>query len=208
MTTKVQVIFYSMYGHIYKMAEAIAAGAREVGGTEVSLYQVTELVPEDVLEKSGAKAARAAFAHVPIAKVDQLPDADAIIFGTGTRFGNMTAQMRNFLDQTGALWMNGSLVGKVGSVFTSTATQHGGQETTITSFHTTLLHQGMIIVGVPYTEQRLLNMDEITGGTPYGASTLTKADGSRLPSENELAIARYQGRHVATIASQLKKGRG
>lgn len=208
MTTKVQVIFYSMYGHIYKMAEAIAAGAREVNGTEVSLYQVPELVPENVLEKSGAKAARAAFAHVPIAKVDQLPDADAIIFGTGTRFGNMTAQMRNFLDQTGALWMNGSLVGKVGSVFTSTATQHGGQETTITSFHTTLLHHGMIIVGVPYAEQRLLNMDEISGGTPYGASTLTGGDGSRMPSENELAIARYQGRHVATIASQLKRGRG
>ena len=208
MTTKVQVIFYSMYGHIYKMAEAIAAGAREVNGTEVSLYQVPELVPENVLEKSGAKAARAAFAHVPIAKVDQLSDADAIIFGTGTRFGNMTAQMRNFLDQTGALWMNGSLVGKVGSVFTSTATQHGGQETTITSFHTTLLHHGMIIVGVPYAEQRLLNMDEISGGTPYGASTLTGGDGSRMPSENELAIARYQGRHVATIASQLKRGRG
>lgn len=208
MTTKVKVIFYSMYGHIYKMAEAIAAGAREVNGTEVSLYQVPELVPENVLEKSGAKAARAAFAHVPIAKVDQLPDADAIIFGTGTRFGNMTAQMRNFLDQTGALWMNGSLVGKVGSVFTSTATQHGGQETTITSFHTTLLHHGMIIVGVPYAEQRLLNMDEISGGTPYGASTLTGGDGSRMPSENELAIARYQGRHVATIASQLKRGRG
>ena len=208
MTTKVQVIFYSMYGHIYKMAEAIAAGAREVNGTEVSLYQVPELVPENVLEKSGAKAARAAFAHVPIAKVDRLPDADAIIFGTGTRFGNMTAQMRNFLDQTGALWMNGSLVGKVGSVFTSTATQHGGQETTITSFHTTLLHHGMIIVGVPYAEQRLLNMDEISGGTPYGASTLTGGDGSRMPSENELAIARYQGRHVATIASQLKRGRG
>jgi NAD(P)H:quinone oxidoreductase, type IV len=205
--TKVQVIFYSMYGHIYKMAEAIAAGVREVPGTEVSLYQVPELVPEDVLEKSGAKAARAAFSNVPIATVAQLPDADAIIFGTGTRFGNMTAQMRNFLDQTGGLWMNGSLVGKVGSVFTSTATQHGGQETTITSFHSTLLHQGMIIVGVPYTEQRLLNMDEITGGTPYGASTLTKGDGSRMPSENELAIARYQGRHVATIASQLKKGR-
>ncbi|HEY9447063.1 MAG TPA: NAD(P)H:quinone oxidoreductase [Burkholderiales bacterium] len=205
--TKVQVIFYSMYGHIYKMAEAIAAGVREVPGTEVSLYQVPELVPEDVLEKSGAKAARAAFSNVPIATVAQLPDADAIIFGTGTRFGNMTAQMRNFLDQTGGLWMNGSLVGKVGSVFTSTATQHGGQETTITSFHSTLLHQGMIIVGVPYTEQRLLNMDEITGGTPYGASTLTKGDGSRMPSENELAIARYQGRHVATIASQLKEGR-
>lgn len=208
MTTKVQIVFYSMYGHIYRMAEAVAAGAREAGDVEVTLLQVPELVPEDILEKSGAKAARAAFAHVPIATVNQLVEADAIIFGTGTRFGNMTAQMRNFLDQTGGLWAKGALVNKVGSVFTSTATQHGGQETTITSFHTTLLHHGMIIVGVPYAEQRLSNMDEISGGTPYGASTLTKGDGSRMPSENELGIARYQGKHVATIAAQLKKGRG
>ena len=208
MPAKIQVIFYSMYGHIYKMAEAIAEGAREVGDTEVLLYQVPELVPEDVLEKSGAKKARAAFAHVPIIKPDQLSAADAIIFGTGTRFGNMTAQMRNFLDQTGGLWMSGGLVGKVGSVFTSTATQHGGQETTITSFHSTLFHHGMIVVGVPYSEQGLTNMEEISGGTPYGASTLTKGDGSRMPSANELSIARFQGRHVATIASQLKRGRG
>ncbi|HZN23634.1 MAG TPA: NAD(P)H:quinone oxidoreductase [Burkholderiales bacterium] len=208
MTTRIQIVFYSMYGHIYKMAEAIAEGAREVGDTEVLLYQVPELVPEDVLEKSGAKKARAAFAHVPIIKPDQLSAADAIIFGTGTRFGNMTAQMRNFLDQTGGLWMSGGLVGKVGSVFTSTATQHGGQETTITSFHSTLFHHGMIVVGVPYSEQGLTNMDEISGGTPYGASTLTKGDGSRMPSANELSIARFQGRHVATIASQLKRGRG
>ncbi len=207
MATKVQIVFYSMYGHIYKMAEAVAQGAREAPGTEVTLFQVPELVPDDVLTKSGAKAARAAFAHVPVMRPEQLAEADAIIFGTGTRFGNMTAQMRNFLDQTGALWMQGALVGKVGSVFTSSATQHGGQETTITSFHSTLLHHGMIIVGVPYAEQRLLNMDEITGGSPYGASTLTKGDGSRMPSENELAIARYQGRHVATIAAQLKRGR-
>jgi NAD(P)H dehydrogenase (quinone) len=195
-----------MYGHVYKMAEAVAAGARQVAGAEVAVYQVPELVPEDVLVKSGAKQARAAFAHVPVIRVEQLADADAIIFGTGTRFGNMTAQMRNFLDQTGGLWAKGALVNKVGSVFASTATQHGGQETTITSFHTTLLHHGMIIVGVPYAEQRLTNMDEITGGTPYGASTITKGDGSRLPSENELAIARYQGRHVAQIAAQLKRG--
>ena len=208
MTTRIQIVFYSMYGHIYKMAEAIAEGAREVGDTEVLLYQVPELVPEDVLEKSGAKKAREAFAHVPIIKPDQLSAADAIIFGTGTRFGNMTAQMRNFLDQTGGLWMSGGLVGKVGSVFTSTATQHGGQETTITSFHSTLFHHGMIVVGVPYSEQGLTNMDEISGGTPYGASTLTKGDGSRMPSANELSIARFQGRHVATIASQLKRGRG
>jgi NAD(P)H dehydrogenase (quinone) len=205
MATRIQVVFYSMYGHVYRLAEAVAAGAKEVANTEVSLYQVPELVPDDVLEKSGAKAARAAFARVPVAKPEQLADADAIIFGTPTRFGNMCAQMRNFLDQTGGLWMKGTLIGKVGSVFTSTASQHGGQETTITSFHSTLLHQGMVIVGVPYSEQRLLNMDEITGGSPYGASTITKGDGSRLPSENELAIARFQGRHVAEIAVRLTR---
>ncbi|HSD61913.1 MAG TPA: NAD(P)H:quinone oxidoreductase [Burkholderiales bacterium] len=202
---KVQVVFYSMYGHIYKLAEAVAAGAREVAGSEVSLFQVPELVPEDVLEKSGANAARAAFGRVPVARPDQLAEADAIIFGTPTRFGNMCAQMRNFLDQTGGLWMKGSLIGKVGSVFTSTASQHGGQETTITSFHSTLLHQGMIIVGVPYSEQRLLDMSQVSGGTPYGASTLTGGDGSRQPSENELAIARFQGRHVAEIAGRLAR---
>ena len=207
MATRIHIVFYSMYGHVYKMAEAVAAGAREVRGSDVSLFQVPELMPDDVLEKSGAKAARTGFAHVPTIKVEQLADADAIIFGTGTRFGNMTAQMRNFLDQTGGLWMKGALVGKVGSVFTSTASQHGGQETTITSFHSTLLHHGMIVVGVPYAEQRLLTMDEISGGTPYGASTITKADGSRMPSENELAIARFQGRHVAGIAAALAKGR-
>lgn len=203
MATKIQVVFYSMYGHIYKMAEAVAAGAREVANTEVTLYQVPELVPDDVLEKSGAKAARAAFAQVPLIQPDQLADADAIIFGSPTRFGNMCAQMRNFLDQTGGLWMKGALVGKVGSVFSSTASQHGGQETTLTSFHSTLLHQGMVIVGVPYSEQRLVDMSQITGGTPYGATTITGADGSRQPSENELAIARFQGRHVAEIASKL-----
>ncbi|HEV7832274.1 MAG TPA: NAD(P)H:quinone oxidoreductase [Caballeronia sp.] len=203
MTVKVQVVFYSMYGHIYRMAEAIAEGAREVAGADVSIHQVAELTPDEVLEKSGAKAARAAFAHVPLASVEQLAQADAIIFGTPTRFGNMCAQMRNFLDQTGGLWMNGGLIGKVGSVFTSTASQHGGQETTITSFHTTLLHQGMVIVGVPYSEPGLLRMDEISGGTPYGATTMSKGDGSRQPSENELAIARFQGRHVAQIAAKL-----
>jgi len=208
MATKVQVVFYSMYGHIYKMVEAVAAGAREVPDTEVSVYQVPELASDEVLQQTGAKAARAAFAHIPIAKPDQLAQADAVIFGAPTRFGNMCAQMRNFLDQTGGLWMNGGLIGKIASVFTSTASQHGGQETTITSFHSTLLHQGMIIVGVPYSEQRLLRMDEVTGGTPYGASTITGADGSRQPSENELAIARFQGKHVATIAGQLRRGRG
>lgn len=163
MSIKVQVVFYSMYGHVYTMAEAVAAGARQVEGAEVALYQVPELVPPDVLERSGAAAARKPFAHVPVAKPDQLADADALIFGTPTRFGNMCAQMRNFLDQTGGLWMKGALVGKVGSAFTSTASQHGGQETTLTSFHTTLLHLGMVVVGVPYAEQRLVNMDEISG---------------------------------------------
>jgi len=203
---KVQVIFYSMYGHIYRMAEAVAEGARQVAGAEVELLQVPELVPEAALEKSGAKAARQRFAHVPVARVEQLPDADAIIFGTPTRFGNMCAQMRNFLDQTGGLWVKGSLVGKIASVFASTGTQHGGQETTITSFHTTLLHLGMVIVGVPYSCQGLVNMAEITGGTPYGATTLAGSDGSRQPSENELAIARFQGKHVAEIAARLLRG--
>jgi NAD(P)H dehydrogenase (quinone) len=186
------------------MAEAVAEGVRSIPDCSAELLQVPELMPDDVLEKYGAKAARAAFAHVPVATVDRLAEADAIIFGTPTRFGNMAGQMRNFLDQTGGLWMNGALVGKVGSVFVSTGTQHGGQETTITSFHTTLLHQGMVIVGVPYAEPRLTNMSEITGGTPYGATTLAGADGSRQPSENELAIARFQGAHVARIATKLK----
>src|SRR5690348_1022169 len=207
MATKIQIIFYSMYGHVYRMAEAVAAGAREVSGTSVMIFQVPELVSDEILEKSGAKAARQVFAHVPLARVEQLPDADAIIFGTPTRFGNMAAQMRNFLDQTGGLWARGALVRKVGSVFTGTATQHGGQETTITSFHSTLLHQGLIIVGVPYTAAGLTKMNEITGGSPYGAGTLAASDGSRQPSENELEIARFQGRHVANIASRLTANR-
>jgi NAD(P)H dehydrogenase (quinone) len=203
MSVKVQVIFYSMYGHVYRMAQAIVEGAKQVPGAEVSLYQVQELVPDDVLEKYGAKAAKAAFAKIPIATVDQLPEAHGIIFGTPTRFGNMAAQMRNFLDQTGPLWLKGALIGKVGSVFASTASQHGGQETTLTSFHTTLLHQGMIIVGVPYSESGLVHMSDISGGTPYGATTIAGSDGSRQPSENELKIARYQGKHVTEIASKL-----
>jgi NAD(P)H dehydrogenase (quinone) len=203
---KIQIIFYSMYGHVHQLAKAVADGARQVSGSQVALYQVPELVPKHVLEKSGAQKAREAFKDVPIIEPGQMVEADAIIFGTPTRFGNMCAQMRNFLDQTTPLWLKGELIGKVGSVFTSTASQHGGQETTITSFHTTLLHHGMIIVGVPYSEQRLLTMKEISGGTPYGASTLADADGSRRPSENELAIARFQGRHVAEITVKLKKG--
>jgi NAD(P)H dehydrogenase (quinone) len=204
MAANVLVVFYSMYGHVYKMAEAEAEGARSVEGVDVKLVQVPELVPDAALERVGALAARKTFAHIPVAEPAMLAEADAIIFGTPTRFGNMAAQMRNFLDQTGGLWMKGALVGKVGSVFCSTGTQHGGQETTITSFHTTLLHHGMIIVGVPYSEQRLVNMAEITGGSPYGASTLAGADGSRSPSENELGIARFQGAHVAEIAKKLK----
>jgi NAD(P)H dehydrogenase (quinone) len=203
---KIQVIFYSMYGHVYRLAEAVVEGARRVPGAEVSLYQVQELVPEAILEKSGAKAARQAFAHVPFAKPEQMVDADALIFGTPTRFGNMAAQMRNFLDQTGGLWVKGSLIGKVGSVFASTASQHGGQETTITSFHTTLLHHGMIIVGVPYSEAALTNMAEVSGGTPYGATTMAGGDGKRFPSENELTIARFQGKHVAEITARLVRG--
>lgn len=200
---KIQVIFYSMYGHVHQLANSVVDGAKSVPGAEVSLYQVAELIPDAALEKSGAKQARDGFASVPIAKPAQLADADAIIFGTPTRFGNMAAQMRNFLDQTGGLWAKGALIGKVGSVFTSTGTQHGGQETTITSFHTTLLHHGMIIVGVPYSCQELTNMNEITGGSPYGAGTLAGSDGSRQPSANELAIARFQGRHVAEITAKL-----
>jgi len=195
---KVLVLYYSMYGHIETMAKAVAGGARSVEGTEVTIKRVPDLMPEDVARKAGAKLDQAA----PIATVDELPNYDAIIFGTPTRFGNMCAQMRNFLDQTGRLWLNGSLIGKVGSVFASTGTQHGGQETTITSFHTTLFHHGMIVVGVPYSCQEIMNMSEITGGSPYGASTLAGADGSRQPSENEIKIARFQGAHVAKVAKK------
>jgi NAD(P)H dehydrogenase (quinone) len=197
--TKILVLYYSSYGHVETMAEAVAEGARGVAGTEVTIKRVPELVPEEAARKAGMKLTQDA----PLAEPKELAEYDAIIFGTPTRFGNMAAQMRNFLDQTGGLWMSGAMIGKVGSVFTSTGTQHGGQETTITSFHTTLLHLGMVIVGVPYSCQGLSNMDEISGGTPYGASTLAGNDGSRSPSENELAIARFQGRHVAETASKL-----
>jgi NAD(P)H dehydrogenase (quinone) len=197
--TKVLVLYYSTYGHVETMARAVAEGARSVAGTEVTVKRVPELMPENVARKAGAKLDQEA----PIAKPAELADYDAVIFGTPTRFGNMAAQMRNFLDQTGSLWTSGALVGKLGSVFASTATQHGGQETTITSFHTTLFHLGFIVVGVPYSCQGLVNMDEISGGTPYGATTLAKADGSRQPSANELEIARFQGRHVAEIAAKL-----
>ena len=195
----VLILYYSMYGHVETMAKAVAEGARSVEGVGVTIKRVPELMSEDAARKAGAKLDQEA----PIATVDDLPNYDAIIFGTPTRFGNMCAQMRNFLDQTGKHWMSGALIGKVGSVFTSTATQHGGQETTITTFHTTLLHQGLIIVGVPYSWQPLLNMKESTGGSPYGAGTLANTDGSRQPSENELTIARFQGEHVGKIAKKL-----
>ncbi|OYD53099.1 NAD(P)H:quinone oxidoreductase, type IV [Thauera propionica] len=199
--TKVLVLYYSSYGHIEAMASAVAEGVREAGA-HATIKRVPELVPEEVARSSGIKLDQAA----PIATVAELPEYDAIIFGTPTRFGNMASQMRNFLDQTGGLWAKGALIGKVGSVFASTATQHGGQETTITSFHTTLLHHGMVIVGVPYSETRQTIMSEITGGSPYGATTIAAGDGSRQPSENELAIARFQGRHVAAIAEKLAAG--
>jgi NAD(P)H dehydrogenase (quinone) len=202
---KVLIPFYSMYGHIYRMAEAVAEGVREVNGAEAVLRRVPETLPQDVLAKMGAIEAQKTMAHVPVCAVDELAEADAIIFGTPTRFGNMCGQMRQFLDATGHLWLKGVLVGKAGSVFTSTATQHGGQESTILSFHTTLLHQGMVIVGLPYVFQGQMTIDEMTGGSPYGASTIAGGTGSRMPSANELAGARFQGRHVAQIAAKLIK---
>ncbi len=202
---KMLVVYYSMYGHIHRMAEAVAEGAREVSGTEVQLRRVPETLSPEVLGKMGALEAQKTMAHVPVCSINELGEADAIVFGTPTRFGNMCGQMRQFMDATGQLWAKGALVGKVGSVFTSSATQHGGQESTILSFHTTLLHQGMVIVGLPYAFQGQMRMDEITGGSPYGASTIAGVRGERRPSENELSAARFQGRHVATIASKLAR---
>ena len=200
---KVLVVFYSTYGHTYKMAQAVAEGAGEVNGAEVEIKKVPETVSNEILEQMGAIESQKQFSDVPICEPDDLREADAIIFGTPTRFGNMCGQMRQFLDSTGPLWQEGALVGKVGSVFASTATQHGGQETTIQSFHTTLLHQGLIVVGLPYSFQGQMKMDEITGGSPYGATTLSGTDGSRMPSENELDAARFQGEHVANITRKL-----
>ena len=202
---KVLIVYYSMYGHINRMAEAIAEGAKSVKGTEVVLRRVPETLSQEVLVKMGAVEAQKKFENVPIATVDELASADAIIFGTPTRFGNMCGQMRQFLDATGGLWTKGALVGKVGSVFTSSATQHGGQESTLLSFHITLLHHGFVIVGLPYSFQGQMRNDEITGGSPYGASTIAGTQGERTPTENELQAARFQGAHVATIASKLSK---
>ena len=202
---KVLILYYSTYGHVHKMAEAVGEGVREIDGAEAILRRVPETLPEEVLEKMGAVEAQQFMSKVPICSVEELASADAVIFGTPTRFGNMCGQMRQFLDATGQLWAQGALVGKVGSVFTSTATQHGGQESTILSFHITLLHHGFVIVGLPYTFQGQMRIDEITGGSPYGASTIAGGSGERMPSENELDAARFQGKHVATIASNLKR---
>ena len=203
-TTRVLVVFYSMYGHVRRMAEAIAAGAREVPGAEVGVRRVPETLPEQVLQTMGALEAQRAMADVPLCDAEELAGADAILFGAPTRYGNMCGQMRQFLDGTGSLWARGALIGKVGSVFTSSATQHGGQESTILSFHTTLLHHGMVVVGLPYAFAGQMRIDEITGCSPYGASTIAGGKGERLPSENELAGARFQGRHVAQIARKLR----
>jgi NAD(P)H dehydrogenase (quinone) len=200
---KALVVFYSTYGHIYQMAEAMAEGVKQVNGAEVELRRVPETLPDGVLEQMGAVDAQKAFSHIPVCTVDELVAADAVIFGTPTRFGNMCGQMRQFLDATGQLWADGSLVGKVGSVFASSATQHGGQESTILSFHISLLHLGFVIVGLPYAFQGQMRIDEITGGSPYGATTIAGGDGSRMPSENELEAARFQGKHVTEIASKL-----
>ena len=201
--TKVLVLYYSSYGHIETMAQAVAEGARSVGGAEVHVKRVPELVPEDVAKASHFKLDQSA----PVATPAELADYDAIIFGTPTRFGMMASQMKNFLDQTGGLWAQGKLIGKIGGVFTSTATQHGGQEGTLLSFHTVMLHHGMLIAGLPYSFQGQTSSEEITGGTPYGASTIANGDGSRQPSANELEGARFQGRHIAEIAVAQKLGR-
>jgi NAD(P)H dehydrogenase (quinone) len=197
--TKVLVLYYSMYGHIETMANAVAEGARTVPGVDVVIKRVAETIPPDQAAGQGIKLDQKA----PVVAPEELADFDAIVFGTPTRFGNMAGQMRSFLDQTGGLWMKGALVGKIGSIFTSTATQHGGQETTITSFHSTLLHHGMVVVGVPYVCDGLLNTSEMSGGSPYGATTIAGVDGSLQPSENDLNIARYQGKHVAQLATKL-----
>lgn len=200
---KILILFYSTYGHIYEMAKAVAEGAKSVSGAEVIIKRVAETLPSEVLEKMGAIEAQKAFAHIPVATVDDLISADAIIFGSPTRFGNMAAQMKSFLDATGGIWAKGALIGKIGSVFTSSATQHGGQESTILSFHTVLLHHGMLIAGLPYSFAGQTNIEEMTGCSPYGASTIVGGDGSRMPSENELAGARFQGKHIAELAARM-----
>jgi NAD(P)H dehydrogenase (quinone) len=201
--SKILIVYYSMYTHVHKMAEAIAEGVKEVPGCEPVLRRVPETLPAEVIAAMGAEETQKSMANIPIATVDELAEADAIIFGTPTRFGNMCGQMRQFLDATGQLWSQGALVGKVGSVFASSATQHGGQESTILSFHITLLHQGMVVVGLPYAFGGQTDNTAITGGSPYGATTIAGTQGERVPTENDLAGARFQGAHVARIASKL-----
>ena len=200
---KVLIVYYSMYGHVHRMAEAVAEGAKEIKDTLVEMKRVPETLHETVLAQMGALEAQKAFSGIPVCTVEELATADAIIFGAPTRFGNMCGQMRQFLYATGQLWAKGALVGKVGSVFAASATQHGGQESTILSFHITLLHHGFVVVGLPYAFQGQMRIDEITGGSPYGASTIAGGQGERMPSENELAAARFQGKHVASIAAKL-----
>ncbi len=203
MSTKIKVIFHSLYGHVYQLAEALAEGARAIPGVEVQLLQVPETLSDEILAKMGATEAKKTFAHIPVAKPADLADADGLLFGSGTRFGSASAQLQAFFDATGRLWAEGALIGKPAGVFVSTGTQHGGQETTLVGMHTVLLHHGMVVVGVPYAAQELTKMDEITGGSPYGSGVLAGTDGSRQPSANELAIARFQGKHLAQIATKL-----
>ncbi len=206
MSVKILVLFYSTYGHIYKMAKAIADGAKLVEHVVVDIKRVPETILKEILDQIGASQAQKEFEHIPIAKPEDLANYDAIVVGTPTRFGNMAGQMRNFWDQTGALWAKGALIGKVGSVFTSSATQHGGQETTIITTMITLLHHGLIIVGLPFAFQGLMKTDEMSGGSPYGSSTIAGPNGSRMPSQNELEGAKWQGKHVAEIAKKIKRG--
>jgi NAD(P)H dehydrogenase (quinone) len=204
MSTKIQVIFYSTYGHTYALAESIVQGCREIAEVEAELFQIAETLPAPILEKMGAVEPRKRFSHIPIADPSTLSEADGIILGSPTRYGGAPAQIRAFIDATGGQWVKGELIGKVGAAFTSTASQHGGQETTLLSLATFFLHQGMTFAGVPYSSRELLSMHEITGGSPYGASTIAGAHGERTPTSNELAIARAQGRYVATLARKLK----
>ncbi len=199
------VVFYSTYGHVFKMAEAVVEGAKQVEGANVQLRRVQETLSPEILEKMGALEAQKAFENIPVATTQDLEWADAIVFGTPTRFGNMAAQMKQYLDSTGSLWAKGALIGKLGSVFTSTATQHGGQESTILNFHTTLLHHGMVVAGLPYSFVGQTRIDEVTGASPYGASTIAGGQGERMPSENELDGARFQGKYVAELAAKLAK---
>ena len=200
---KTLLLFYSTYGHMVQMMNAAAEGVKEAGG-EAVIKRVPETLTEEILKMQGALEAQKSFAHIPVASVDELVEYDAFILGVPTRFGNMVGQMRSFWDSTGGLWAKGALIGKVGSVISSTATQHGGQESTILSTHTTLLHHGMVIVGLPYSFQGQMTIEEISGGSPYGASTITGGQGQRMPSKNELDAARFQGKHVTQIARKLK----